>query len=42
MCMDSRTINKTNMKYHFPIPKLDDMFDMMSGATIFLKIDLKC
>ena len=40
--MDSRAINKTNMKYCFPIPKLDDMFDMMSGATIFSKIDLKC
>ena len=41
MCTYSQAINKITIKYRFPLPRMDDIMDYLSGAEYFTKIYLK-
>ena len=41
MCIDYRQINKVTMKNKYPLPRVEDLFDQLKGASIFSKIDLQ-
>ncbi|GKC70784.1 putative reverse transcriptase domain-containing protein [Tanacetum coccineum] len=41
MCIDYRELNKHTVKNHYPLPRIDDLFDKLQGLSVYLKIDLR-
>ncbi|GJV96771.1 putative reverse transcriptase domain-containing protein [Tanacetum coccineum] len=41
MCIDYKELNKITIKNHYPLPRIDDLFDQLQGACYFSKIDLR-
>ncbi|GJY23535.1 putative reverse transcriptase domain-containing protein [Tanacetum coccineum] len=41
MCIDYRELNKLTVKNHYPLPRIDDLFDQLQGLSVYSKIDLR-
>nr|GEV13471.1 putative reverse transcriptase domain-containing protein [Tanacetum cinerariifolium] len=41
MCIDYRELNKLTVKNHYPLPRIDDLFDQLQGLQFFSKIYLR-
>ena len=41
MCVDYRALNRLTVKNSYPLPRIGDIFDQLSGSKYFTKIDLR-
>jgi hypothetical protein len=41
MCVDYRPLNEVTIKNKYPLPRIDILFDQLTGARVFFKIDLR-
>jgi hypothetical protein len=42
MCIDYRALNEVTIKNKYPLPRIEDLFDQMRGASVLSKKDLRC
>ncbi|GJY07259.1 putative reverse transcriptase domain-containing protein [Tanacetum coccineum] len=41
MCIYYRELNKLTIKNHYPLPRIDDLFDQLQCLSVYSKIDLR-
>jgi hypothetical protein len=41
MCVDYRPLNEVTIKNKYPLPRIDILFDQLTGARVLSKIDLR-
>ncbi|GKA02450.1 putative reverse transcriptase domain-containing protein [Tanacetum coccineum] len=40
MCIDYQELNKLTVKNHYPLPRIDHLFDQLQGSSVYSKIEL--
>ncbi|GKD04499.1 putative reverse transcriptase domain-containing protein [Tanacetum coccineum] len=41
MCINYQELNELTVKNHYPLPRIDDLFDQLQGLSVYSKIDLR-
>jgi hypothetical protein len=41
VCIDYRALNEVTVKNKYPLPRIEDLFDQLRGASVFSKIDMR-
>ncbi|GKF96556.1 putative reverse transcriptase domain-containing protein, partial [Tanacetum coccineum] len=41
MCINYQELNKLTVKNHYPLSRIDDLFDQLQGSNVYSKIDLQ-
>ena len=41
LCIDFQQLNNVTIKNKYPLPKINDLFDQLQGASVFSKSDLR-
>ncbi|GKA85040.1 putative reverse transcriptase domain-containing protein [Tanacetum coccineum] len=41
MCIDYRELNKLTVKNHYPLPRINDLFNQLQGSSVYSKIELR-
>ncbi|KAL6209996.1 hypothetical protein ACLB2K_020934 [Fragaria x ananassa] len=41
LCIDYKKLNQVTVKNKYPLPRIDDLFDQLRGASVFSNIDLR-
>ena len=41
LCIDYRQLNKVTICNHYPLPRIDELFDQLQGSQVYSKIDLR-
>lgn len=40
LCVDYRALNNKTIKEHYPLPRVEDQLDLLSGSSLFISLDL--